>query len=639
MIQTQYKKAAIITVIAALSIPYLLHSSTAKAEWQILSLFADNDSSDFKHKRSHERKTPVKSPNILSEKDAALYKDVFKLQKTGKWKSANSKIAEIDDKVLMGNVLSQKYLHPTAYRSKYSELKEWMNKYADQPEATTIYKLAIKRGPRKNVPTPTKKYLKGLGDAYDDNSSWISQRGYYYLSGENKAYAIKNSKQFRDNIRKGRTLSAQKILSDKKFKKIIRKKDYYEMCTKLAFRHFLAGNSKAALKWAKVPADKDMPMAHWTIGITSWKEGDYKKARNHFEHLALSDEATPWWLSAGAFWAFRANLHITQHDDSGQTKLADDLEYAKIWLRAAAEHPRTFYGLLANRTLGHETVFDWNEEDVLSKKDIDILTSQHAGARILALLQIGEHNRAEHEIRKLYPNAHRELQNALLLLAKETNIPATALRLAYQDSLQGGVNFHGKARYPVPDWEPTDGWRLDKALVFAFARQESKFATKARSYVGAQGLMQIMPATASFITKDKSLRWNIKPLQNKEYNLSLGQKYLEYLLNNSKISGDIILTAIAYNAGPGNLKYWKKKVDYNKDPLFFIESIPADETRNYVSRVISNLWIYRSRLNQPAPSLKELALSMKPIYRGLDEQDIASGINTGNGFADFAVND
>lgn len=621
MIKTSHLRTALVFFFAVMSTSYFMHAKNAQAEWSVLSLFTDTKTTD---KTSTFSKKAADIPAILSEKDAELYKEIFILQKQGKWKSAEEKISLLENDILMGTVLSQKYLHPTAYRSKYTELKEWMAKYADHPDATTIYRLAIRRGSSKNVATPTKKYLKGLGDAFDDNSSWISQRSYYYLSGEDKTFAVKQANTFRHNIKKGRTKTAQALLTNERFNNLIKEKDFLEMSTMLAFRHFLDGNNEAALKWAKKAANRDMPMAHWVIGLTSWKTGDYKAARDHFEYLALSDDATPWWLSAGAFWAFRTNIYIAQQENSGDSILTNDVDYAKIWLRAAAEHPRTFYGLLANSIMGHEAVFDWNEEDVLSKKDIDIIIEQSAGVRILALLQVDEYDRAEREVRTLYPNAHRELQNALLLLAKETDIPATALRLAYEESRQGTNEFHGRARFPVPDWEPTDGWRLDKALIFAFARQESKFATKTRSYVGARGLMQIMPETASFITKDKSLTWNSKPLENKEYSLSLGQKYLEYLLKDPRINGDIILTTAAYNAGPGNLQYWMKKVDYNADPLLFIESIPVDETRNYVSRVISNLWIYRSRLGQPAPSLKELALNMKPKYEGLDEPSIAN---------------
>ena len=63
-------------------------------------------------------------PRVLSEMDAALYREIFKLQEVGKWRSADKRIAELSDQVLIGHVLYQRYMHPTAYRSKYKELKD-----------------------------------------------------------------------------------------------------------------------------------------------------------------------------------------------------------------------------------------------------------------------------------------------------------------------------------------------------------------------------------------------------------------------------------------------------------------------------------------------------------------------------------
>ena len=85
---------------------------------------------------------------VLSEMDAALYQAIFKLQEVGKWRSADKRIAKLSDRVLIGHVLYQRYMHPTAYRSKYKELKEWMDSYADHPGASRIYRLALRRQPK-----------------------------------------------------------------------------------------------------------------------------------------------------------------------------------------------------------------------------------------------------------------------------------------------------------------------------------------------------------------------------------------------------------------------------------------------------------------------------------------------------------
>ena len=76
--------------------------------------------------------------------------------------------------------------------------------------------------------------------------------------------------------------------------------------------------------------------------------------------------------------------------------------------------------------------------------------------------------------------------------------------------------------------------------------------------------------------------------------------------------------AVSYNAGPGRMSQWIKEIGYD-DPLFFIERIPSLETRMFVEHIMSNLWIYRTRHNQPAPSLQSLITNNQPIYIALDK--------------------
>ena len=88
------------------------------------------------------------SMRVLSETDAALYREIFALQENGNWAAADRKIAAVENDILMGYVQHQRYMHPTAYRSSFDELKRWMAYYADHPEADDVYSLARKRQPR-----------------------------------------------------------------------------------------------------------------------------------------------------------------------------------------------------------------------------------------------------------------------------------------------------------------------------------------------------------------------------------------------------------------------------------------------------------------------------------------------------------
>jgi soluble lytic murein transglycosylase len=133
-------------------------------------------------------------------------------------------------------------------------------------------------------------------------------------------------------------------------------------------------------------------------------------------------------------------------------------------------------------------------------------------------------------------------------------------------------------------------------------------------------LLQLMPATARYMAESRR-RFrgrNRAQLFDPGLNLRLGQKYLDYLLAGDVVSGNLVLMIAAYNGGPGNLAKWQRQVSHGSDPLVFIETIPVRETRLFVQRVLENVWVYRARLGQQAPSLEALAGGRWPNYVSLD---------------------
>ena len=104
------------------------------------------------------------------------------------------------------------------------------------------------------------------------------------------------------------------------------------------------------------------------------------------------------------------------------------------------------------------------------------------------------------------------------------------------------------------------------------------------------------------------------------YNLSLGQNNLLELLGNTEVNNNLIFTAVAYNAGPGNLARWKKRMKYQNDPLMFIETIPSKETRSFVERIMVNYWVYRVLMGQPVGSLDDVTAGKWPIYKNMDKK-------------------
>jgi soluble lytic murein transglycosylase len=161
------------------------------------------------------------------------------------------------------------------------------------------------------------------------------------------------------------------------------------------------------------------------------------------------------------------------------------------------------------------------------------------------------------------------------------------LDIRFPMAYQGSLTRAAKARSIQSSW------------VFAITRQESAFMNDARSGVGASGLMQLMPATA----KETAKRFNIplaSPQQvlNPDTNIQLGAAYLSQI--HGQFNGNRVLATAAYNAGPGRVRQWLKGANHLPFDVW-VETIPFDETRQYVQNVLSYSVIYGNKLNNPQP--------------------------------------
>ncbi|MDH3335541.1 MAG: lytic transglycosylase domain-containing protein, partial [Rhodospirillaceae bacterium] len=416
--------------------------------------------------------------------------------------------------------------------------------------------------------------------------------------------------RIRDRLRRGHTKSVKQMLDDKNLRHLFSDYNMDWSYARLAKGYFMDGRDEWAVQWAEKAtkrSGKYLPEAHWTAGLALWRLGQYVRAAEHFEQASILDRS-PWTHSASAFWAARAYM------------VARKPEKVTPLLLRAAEHERTFYGMLAGRLMGREISFNW-EIPPLAGDETRKLKGNKGGRRALALLQLGEDALAERELRKVATLVSKDEAEDILAIAANAGMAELAMRLdamLYPDG--GGLDG---AVYPVPVWQPEGGFKVDRALIYALVRQESRFNPNAKSGVGARGLMQLMPGTAGFVARDKRYRWSKKSeLFDPEHNLALGQRYIQILLNDKKISGDLFLMAAAWNGGPGNLNKWRRRGDDLDDALFFIESLPSRETRIFIERVLTNLWVYRNRLGQPAPSLDAVARGEWPKYQELGQRPL-----------------
>ena len=545
---------------------------------------------------------PPRLPALLGIADTERYREIFALQEKGLWPAADRRIRRLDDKLLLGHVLAQRYLHPTHYRSRFSELSAWLKAYADHPQARRIYGLALRRKPKNaKAPPPPRARFRTSRAHIEITRERAPER---VRAGERGVY-----RRIARYVKREYLTQAEKYLAQSHVRRAIGTQGVDRSLALVAAGWFRRGDNEKAYRIAANAARRSggaAPRALWWAGLSAFRLGRFEDAIIHLEILAATPGQSDREEAAAAFWAARAALR------------GGHGERAAALFERAAGYGRTFYGQLATHVRGVDPAFDWRLP-VAGEADIDAFAKLSAGKRTLALIQIGQEHRAERELRTLRLGAPPDLLRTVIALSETADMPGTALRAGRVLLRATGTRIDA-ALYPIPHWVPEGGYSMDRALVYALARQESGFNVRARSHAGARGLLQLMPATARFMAESRrSFRGrNRAKLYDPSVNLRLGQKYLDHLLTEDVVGGNLALMLAAYNAGPGNLAKWQRRVRHDSDPLVFMESIPARETRLFVQRVFENFWIYRARLGQETPTLTALAAGRWPAYVGLD---------------------
>lgn len=566
----------------------------------MLNIFTGNALADNKKIIDSRIYSKITDSFDLSSKDLSLYKEIFEAANEDQWHKVDKRAEKLNNDILLGHILAKKYLSKS-YKSSYQELVDWLEKYTDYPQYYRIYRLAGIKGD-KSALSDSLAYSGTLTQASSGYSWYLDDMG--NISNANKKYILEKVKSFRKHINSGKSKLARGILEDAKFRKVVPNKSWDAMAATLATLYFTDNYDKLALEWSKKPASRSKnSIAHWFGGLAAWRLKDYKTAAKMFDQLSHLDISDDWMLSSGGYWAYRS-----------YNKLGLDNK-AKASLKEASKYKRTFYGILASSQLDEKITCNWNSSSYIndfSKSDyVDSILSSPSLKRAVLLGSIGEKKLAASEIMfayKDYDNAQKEIA---LFIAAQYEIHNVAITISNNlKDIQNEIYYDGLA-YPLPNWNKKV-WNANKPLILALIRQESAFHAEAVSSAGARGLMQVMPNTAYHVTKDATVKKNSSKLLNPEYNMEVGQKYINYLLEKPFIEGNLFYLLTAYNAGPGNLLKWKKKTNYMNDPLLFMESIPSRETRLYIKRVMTNYWVYSLRLEEDAPSLTQLPKSLWP---------------------------
>lgn len=303
-------------------------------------------------------------------------------------------------------------------------------------------------------------------------------------------------------------------------------------------------------------------------------------ALEHFARLH-GGVTSPISKSRGAYWSGEANRI-----------LGNGLE-AQRWYARAQAFPRAFYGQLAAQRTETEVSAALAIPLDISKDTKTTFMNKELVLAARLLGQTGQPKLQESFIARLRQEAKSVTDFQLVIaLANSLGRQELAIRTA-KTARRRGIDM---SAFLYPNPRLPDSTTVERALVLAVMRQESEFYPKARSPVGALGLMQLMPATAKQTARRQGLPYDRKRLtRDPNYNIRLGQAYLAELLD--RYGGSYVLALAAYNAGPARVDRWIAKFgdpkDSAVDPIQWIERIPFQETRNYVQRILESLVVYR----------------------------------------------
>jgi soluble lytic murein transglycosylase len=342
----------------------------------------------------------------------------------------------------------------------------------------------------------------------------------------------------------------------------------------------------ASLKWlAAVSAEANDEELHlWRVRV-ALRAGEWETAKQFVAGLSTEQQKQPQWR----YWRARV-LEATE-----QTKEATELYQALA-------RERGYYGFLAADRLGAEysmqhQPIDATPEEVsamLARPGIQMAQEFYAMGNILDARRqwhwtVRRMNNRELAVAAVIARQWGWHDRAILTVAKSDHQDDIELRfpLLYRDLIEATASRQG----------------IDAGWVYGVVRQESAFVPDARSPVGALGLMQLMPATGRLTARRLNIPAGTNTaILNIENNVRLGTGYLKEMLD--RYRGNQVLATASYNAGPNRVVEWLED-EGPMDAEVWVETIPFNETRDYVKNVLSYTAVYDHRLGLKPQRLSE----------------------------------
>lgn len=499
-------------------------------------------------------------PSALSPADRLSYTTAFDALRRGDLETARASARQAQDRVLLGQVEFERLFHAD-HTATFEELAAWLEEYSDLPSAERAYNLALRRRP-DGAAEPRRPSRMGGGRIWER----IAAAG-----GNTEGDPMKAARVALNNENLTGAVMIGEQIGD----------------------------------W-------------WTVGLARYRLGEFAAAKIAFERV-LDDPTEDGWVRSGAaFWAARSAGR------SGQQDRVQPL------LHRAATWPATFYGQIALRQLGEEPAIEnlgpapylpgptqraaarADEPIGVDADELDeFIRSEPRARRTVAFYEVGRRADARDELRTGLRAAATDRGRQLW----------AALGRALGPRVTGSgddLRRIDATRYAQPVIEPDGGFTIERSLVYAIARKESDFNPRARSPVGAYGLMQVMPTTAAELSGDRDFVRDPQRLFQPNVNARLGQAYINRVLALPAINGDLLRAAASYNAGPGPMVSAVRKLGPDADPLLLIATIDVPQAREYVEKVVAAYWIYQRMNGRPLNTLDAVASGATRVPLSLD---------------------
>ena len=532
---------------------------------------------------------PTAPPTQPSVRPVVVPKDwrgVFNAIRAGDWASARAGISALPDDVLKPVASAELYTARGSPRVELQQLLALLANAPELPQASQLLRLAQTRGAMGTaLPTiPFEARMVPLGSSPRRHRSQPVQ-------GDPAADALRLAldplvKADSAEEAEALYLQAQPTLTPE---------GRAEAAQRVAWIYYVLGRDADARRVAETASEgafgEWVSQANWIAGLASWRMNDCIAAARHFRAV-LSGRSESELAAAGAYWAARSEMACRRP------------QAVEPLLKLAARAPDSFYGLLARETLGIDKTLPKGQ--LPAPGQIENLPNVR---RALRLVEVGEYRLADEMLRHQAAIGPVSDHLALIALAQRLDFAGVQYWLAHNG--RPGVRVPASARFPMPSWRPTSGWRVDPALALAHARQESDFRAGAVSPAGAVGLMQVRPGTAGDFARARGTA--VGDLAYPPTNLEYGQSFIELMRGNPATQGQLVKVVAAYNAGPLPVGRWNY-INAKGDPLLWIESLPYWETRYYVPSVLRNMWVYQQLEGSPQPSLKALAQHQWPEF-------------------------